>query len=147
MFVRTAKAHWAGTLKEGEGKFELGSGLWSSSYSFHTRFGEEKSGTNPEELLAAAHASCYAMALSFALEQAGHTAKDVTATATVNLGAVPGGFAITEILLDVKAQVPDIAEPLFLTIAQQAKVNCPISKALASVKITLTSARLVPVHE
>jgi len=146
MFVRTAKAHWEGNLKEGQGKFELGSGLWASSYSFHTRFDEEKSGSNPEELLAAAHASCYAMALSFALEQAGYTPQAVNTTATVHLAAVAGGFGITEILLEVKAKVPDIAEPLFLTIAQQAKVNCPISKAL-SVKITLTSARLLALHD
>ena len=144
---RTASAQWSGGLQDGIGTITSGSGVLSSTpYGFKSRFAEGP-GTNPEELLAAAHSSCYAMALSFALEQAGYTPRSVNASAAVTLAAVGGGFAITEILLEVKAQVPDIAEQLFLTIAQQAKINCPLSKALASVKITLTSARLLPMHE
>jgi osmotically inducible protein OsmC len=136
MSIRTAQATWNGPLKTGTGTFKLHSG-WSAPYSFKTRFGEGETGTNPEELIAAAHASCYAMALSFMLEQAGFTVKAVNATASVHLDPLPaGGFAISEIVLDVNAEVPGIDEAQFMKIAQEAKENCPISKALASVKIS-----------
>ncbi|MFA6036530.1 MAG: OsmC family protein [Legionellales bacterium] len=141
MLIRKAHAQWNGTLKEGHGKFEVGNSRWSAPYSFQTRFGEGEQGTNPEELIAAAHASCYAMALAATLEQAGFIATAVDATANVRLDTVPGGFAITEITLDVNAKVPGLDAAQFATIAEQVKTNCPVSKALASVKITL-NARL-----
>ncbi len=142
MVIRKANAIWEGTLKEGKGTFEVGQGAWSAPYSFQSRFGEGEHGTNPEELIAAAHASCFSMALAATLEQAGYVAHSVVTNARVRLDTVPGGFAITEITLDVIAKVPNISETQFLDIAQQVKLNCPVSKALSSVKITLTSARL-----
>jgi lipoyl-dependent peroxiredoxin len=139
MSINTAKALWDGTLKQGHGKFELGSKLWSAPYTFKSRF-EGAQGTNPEELIAAAHASCFSMALSGGLEHAGFPSESIETIATVKLDALSGGgFAITEILLDVKASVPGITEKQFAEIAEATKVNCPVSKALASVKITLTS--------
>lgn len=139
MLIRKAHAQWNGTLKEGNGKFEVGNSRWSAPYSFQTRFGEGEQGTNPEELIAAAHASCFAMALAATLEQSGFVANAVNATANVRLDTVPGGFSITEITLDVTAKVPGIDAAQFAIIAEQVKTNCPVSKALASVKITLTA--------
>lgn len=50
---RTAKAHWAGNLKEGKGTLTTQSGiLTNTNYSFKMRFEEGENGTNPEELLA-----------------------------------------------------------------------------------------------
>lgn len=141
MSINTAVAHWVGTLKTGQGNFELGSGLWSAPYSFKTRF-EGEQGTNPEELIAAAHASCYSMALSGALEQAGFPATSIETKAQVRLDKVPDGFAITEIVLDAKAVVPGIDDALFATIADATKTGCPVSRALSSVKITLNATLL-----
>lgn len=138
MSIRTANARWEGTLKAGKGLFALHSG-YSAPYSFQTRFGEGETGTNPEELIAAAHASCYAMALSAGLEKAGFPARLVETTASVHLDTQAGGFAITEIMLDVKADVPGIDNALFTQIAEETKMNCPVSKALASVKINLSA--------
>lgn len=142
MLIRKANAQWTGTLKEGSGKFEIGNNRWSAPYSFQSRFGEGEQGTNPEELIAAAHASCYSMALAATLEKSGFVATSVNTTASVRLDTVEGGFAITEITLDVTAKVPGIDDTQFATIADEVKNNCPVSKALASVKISLT-ARLV----
>ena len=63
MPIRKAHARWEGSLKEGRGQVDVGSGAFKGAYSFASRF-EEGPGTNPEELLGAAHAGCFAMALS-----------------------------------------------------------------------------------
>ncbi len=139
MVIRKASAQWNGTLKEGTGKLEVGNARWSAPYSFETRFGAGEQGTNPEELIAAAHASCYSMALAATLEKSGFVAEAVNTTANVRLDTVEGGFAITEISLDVTAKVPGIDDTQFATIANEVKSNCPVSKALASVKINLTA--------
>jgi osmotically inducible protein OsmC len=105
--------------------------------------GDETVGTNPEELIGAAHAGCYSMALSNALASAGFTPTRVHTTARVHFNPVPGGFAINPIDLETEAVVPGIDEETFQKLAQDAKVNCPVSKALAAtpinLKATLTS--------
>jgi lipoyl-dependent peroxiredoxin len=140
MPVRKAEAEWRGTLREGKGEIKVESGLFSGQYSFGTRF-ENGKGTNPEELIGAAHAGCFSMALSAGLEKAGHPAKRVHTTASVRLEKVGEGFGITKIDLDCEAEVPGIDDAGFQAEAKKAKENCPVSKALAGVQISL-SARL-----
>lgn len=139
MIVRKSNAEWLGDLKSGTGSVALGSGAFAGPYSFQSRF-ESGTGTNPEELVAAAHAGCYSMAFSHALASAGFTPKRVATTAAVKLEAVAGGFAITGIELVMEAVVPGIEEAQFQAIAAEAKVGCPISKALAAVPISLVAA-------
>jgi len=50
---------------------------------------------------------------------------------------VPGGFAINPIDLETEAVVPGIDEETFQKLAQDAKENCPVSKALAATPINL----------
>jgi osmotically inducible protein OsmC len=135
---RTATAKWTGDVPGGSGRIASGSGAVDVPYSFNTRFGGEP-GTNPEELLAASHAGCFTMALAFALTQAGHAPKNVDTTATVHLTRDPDGFSIPGIDLVTTADVPGLDEATFQTIADAAKKGCPLSKALASVPITLTA--------
>jgi osmotically inducible protein OsmC len=134
---RSATAHWAGDLKSGQGRISTpGSGLLDDvRYGFNTRFGDEK-GTNPEELIAAAHAGCFAMALSNALAEAGHPPEAVDARANVSL-SMQGGPTISAIRLTVKAKVPGIDAVRFRAIADDAKQNCPVSKALSAVPVSL----------
>jgi len=137
MIVRKSNAEWLGDLKTGAGTIAFGSGAYSGPYSFQSRF-ESGTGTNPEELIAAAHAGCFSMAFSFALTLAGFAPQRVHSTAAVKLEpAADGGFAITGIALEMEAVVPGIEEEQFQAIAAEAKANCPISKALAAVPITL----------
>jgi osmotically inducible protein OsmC len=138
---RTADARWTGDLKTGDGHLRLGSGTFEGSYSFASRF-ENGAGTNPEELLGAAHAGCFSMALSLALSLAGHPPTRVTTTATVHLNKVSAGFAITGIHLATRGVVPGIAAAEFQRLAEETKVNCIISKALAAVPMEL-NAQLV----
>jgi osmotically inducible protein OsmC len=141
MVKRVADAQWQGDLQNGSGSVALGSGAFKGPYSYKSRF-EDGAGTNPEELLGAAHAACFSMALSFALAQAGHPVTKVQTKATVNFGPVPGGFAISRIELQTEGKVAGLDAAAFQKFASEAKANCPISKALASVEITLTAKLL-----
>ena len=133
---RTALAHWDGDLRSGRGTIRLGSGAFEGNYSFGTRF-ESAPGTNPEELIAAAHAGCFSMALSAGLTKAGKPPKRIETTAKVHLDKVGEGFAITGIDLVTQGEVPGLAKEEFERIAQDAKANCPVSKALGAVPIRL----------
>ena len=139
MTVRTANAVWNGTLKDGEGTMRFGA--FEGRYTFASRF-EEGEGTNPEELIGAAHAGCFSMALSANLVRAGYEPQQIATQARVTLGKVDGKSRITDIHLQTEAQVPGISAEAFQEQAQAAKEGCPVSAALAGVKITL-EARLV----
>ena len=136
MPIRTAKAAWKDTLKNGEGAVELGSGAFRGRYSYASRF-EEGSGTNPDELIGAANAGCFSMAFALMLEQAGFPPTGINTEAKVHLDAEQ--LAITTIELRTIAQVPNIEETKFQEIAEQAKSGCPVSKALSGVDIKLNA--------
>lgn len=133
---RTAEAKWNGDLKSGRGTMRVGSGAFEGPYSFTSRF-ESGSGTNPEELLGAAHAGCFSMALSHALATSGHVPTSVTTKATVHLAKVGAAFAITGIDLSTRGVVPGLSAAEFQRFAEDAKVNCIVSRALASVPMRL----------
>ncbi len=138
MPVRKASAVWNGSLKEGNGTMQMGSGAYEGPYSFGSRFLEEP-GTNPEELIAAAHAGCFSMALSGGLGRSGHEATSISTTAKATLEKVGEGFQITRIELTTEGVVPGIDQATFLEHAEGAKANCPVSKALAGVEISLSA--------
>lgn len=138
MAERKAKAEWNGSLTDGVGKIALGSGLFEGAFSFATRMGDEP-GTNPEELLGASLAGCYAMALNATLEKEGKPARAVRSEAKVYLGKDEAGFKINRIDLEAEAEIDDIEDADFQTIAENVKKTCPISKALAAVPINLTA--------
>lgn len=142
---RKATAIWQGNGAEGKGSLSSTSGVLNKTpYSSTTRFKNEDglAGTNPEELIAAAHSGCYAMALSFGLAGAGFTATELKVEAAVNIEKMTDHFEITDIHLDLTGNVPGISEEKFLELASAAKVNCPVSRALKAVNITL-SVKLV----
>lgn len=139
---RKATAHWEGDLKSGRGTISTpASGLMQDTrYGFNSRFGDEK-GTNPEELIAAAHAGCFTMALANALAEAGHPAESLDSRAEVDL-SMEGGPTMSAIRLYTRARVPGIDAAKFRAVADDAKTNCPVSKALSAVPITLEAELL-----
>ena len=126
---RTANAHWNGTLQEGKGEITTQSTVLNKTqYSFKTRFADGI-GTNPEELIAAAHAGCFTMAVGAALTQSGFTPGDLNTDAILDLDMQ--SLSITGILLELKAAaIEGVSEEQFKGIAEDAKSNCIISKAL-----------------
>lgn len=142
MATSNATATWEGKLKEGKGTFKAMSGVFSGAFSFGTRFSGSK-GSNPEELIAAAHAGCFSMFLSGALEQAGYPATRIETRAAVTIETVDGAAKVTRSELDVRGKVPGIDQAAFDEAAEDAKNNCPVSKALkGNVDITM-KAKLV----
>jgi osmotically inducible protein OsmC len=98
--------------------------------------------TSPEELIAAAHTSCFAMQLSALIAAAGGTPQSLDVTADFSLGpdAGDGGFRLTGIALTVVGKVDGLDAAGFEKAAQEAKVSCPISKALSSVDMTVDAS-------
>jgi osmotically inducible protein OsmC len=139
-FKRFATAHWQGDLKTGKGAMSTPqSGLFAEqNYSYNTRFGEEK-GTNPEELLAAAHAGCFSMALGFMLGNAGHVPTRIDTRAEVTMETGEAGPSATGVHLIVTAAVPGISDSEFAAVAENAKKNCVISRALG-IPVTLQAS-------
>jgi len=132
---RTGTANWKGSGKEGKGTVSNQSGvLKHQQYSWHSRF-EEGIGTNPEELIAAAHAGCVSMKLSFVLGAAGFTPDNIDTKCTVTIE----NGTITESHLEIHAHVPGMDAAKFAECAEEAKKECPVSKAL-NVNITLEAS-------
>lgn len=122
---RQATAVWNGSGKEGNGTLSTQSTVLNKTqYSYKSRF-EDGVGTNPEELMAAAHAGCFTMKLSFVIGAAGFTPEKIETTCII---ALENG-AITTSHLQVTATVPDMSKEEFDKAAQEAKTECPVSKA------------------
>jgi osmotically inducible protein OsmC len=139
---RRAEVTWTGDLASGSGTIErVGSGAFGPlDVSWAARTEEESGGkTSPEELIAAAHASCFSMAFSSGLAKAGTPPERLETSATVTF--VPGS-GITKSALTVRAVVPGLDEAAFREAAEAAKVNCPVSQALAAVPEITLDARL-----
>lgn len=140
--VRTSEATWKGDVQDGGGETTLGSGAWQGEFTYRSRFEEEEPvKSNPEELLAAGHASCYTMALANYLTHNDYEPNYIHATADCYMEMKETmGPTIVRIDLEVEADIPNIEETKFQKYADQAKINCPISRALSDVEITLDAS-------
>ena len=136
---RRAEVRWEGDLMSGRGTIEhVGSGaLGGLDVTWPSRAESPDGRTSPEELIAAAHASCFSMALSNTLAQEGHAPERLATSATVTFQP---GTGITRSAIEVEGTVPGLDEEAFRRAAEQAKENCPVSKALAgNVEMTVTA--------
>ena len=126
---------WTGDLPTGSGTVTFDSSHAAEfSVNWKARTEGVSSTTNPEELLGAAHAACFSMALAGVLGKAGHTPESIQATAAVTFAA---GTGVIGSHLLVSAKIPGLTEAEFEVFAQDAKDNCPVSKALAGIPITI----------
>jgi len=133
--TRTANAHWEGSLLEGSGTVSLdSSGLATFDVTWASRAETPDGRTSPEELIAAAHSACFSMALSHALAGAGTPPESLDTKADVTFQP---GEGITGVHLTVRASIPGIDADAFAAAAEDAKRNCPVSKALTGTEITL----------
>jgi osmotically inducible protein OsmC len=140
---RKAHTTWQGDLRSGAGEFDLESShaVEHEQVTYASRFEQPGGKTSPEELIAAAHATCFSMALANGLAQAGNAPTKLETDAQVTLDNTGDGFGITAIHLTVRGEVDGLDEEGFKQAAEDAKKNCPVSKALAAVpEITLDAA-------
>jgi osmotically inducible protein OsmC len=139
---RSAEVIWKGSLLEGSGTISstTSGAIGTQSVSWPARSTDETGGsTSPEELIAAAHAACFSMAFSNGLAKADHPPEELKTTATVTFQP---GEGITKIALTVVGRVPGLDAEEFEKAAQEAKENCPVSKALAGVPLITLDASL-----
>jgi osmotically inducible protein OsmC len=126
---------WKGGLIDGSGRVAFqSSGIGTFDVNWKARSEGSTSVTTPEELIAAAHSACFSMAFSNALAQNGTPPQSIDTTASVTFTP---GTGITGSHLNVNAVVPGLDREDFDRIAADAKVNCPVSQALAGIEITL----------
>ncbi|MDR2975757.1 MAG: OsmC family protein [Streptococcaceae bacterium] len=137
--VSKAFAHWEDSLEDGFGLISAESSqlFIEAPYNFKARAESQAHITTPEELLGAAHAACFSMAFSQVLGEKNLTARSIDTTAEVTFAITADGPAITKIHLINHSVVPGLSKEDFQEMAQIVKANCPVSKALAGVDITL----------
>lgn len=138
--VRTAEAHWEGSLMDGQGQVELvSSGLGSFQVSWRWRAEQPEGHTSPEELIAAAHSTCFSMALAHGLSQGGNPPTSLDTRADVTFQP---GEGITGIKLTTTGVVPGITAEQFEAAAEDARKNCPVSQAITGTTITLEATHV-----
>jgi len=126
---------WSGDLKNGAGTTKLDSSHAAEfPVSWAARIQGAAGKSNPEELLGAAHSACFSMVFANALADFGTPPQSLQVTAAVTFDTVAG---ITGSHLLVSAKVAGISEQDFERIAIEAKVTCPVSRALSGIPITL----------
>jgi lipoyl-dependent peroxiredoxin len=136
--TRNATTHWEGNLFEGAGQVTMqSSGIGTFDVSWPARAEEANGKTSPEELIAGAHSACFSMAFSNVLEKAGTPPTSLDTSADVEFTP---GTGITGIKLTVRGVVEGISNEDFVAAAEDAKANCPVSKALTGTTITLDAA-------
>ncbi len=137
MIHKKATAEWSGNLPGGTGSFSFGSEQpVSQSYSFNSRF-EDENGTGPEDLIAAAHAACYSMALSHLLNEEGKHPERVLTSADVSLDTNGDEPSVSSSKLHTTVLCPDLDKQELEKLASAAAENCPVSKALAGIEISV----------
>ena len=139
MADRTANTVWEGNLPKGNGTLHLNSGATEDlPVTWASRSEKRSQGqTSPEELIAAAHSSCFSMALSNELSEAGHEPERLDVTSVVTLDVVDDAPTVTTSKITVRGTVPGIDQEEFEKAAQGAGKNCPVSRALGGVDISV----------
>lgn len=138
---RRGEAIWQGDLLNGSGTISAApSGAFGPlDVSWASRAEEPNGRTSPEELIAAAWASCFAMALSNGLAKGGNPPERLETSATVTFQP---GEGIIRGVLTVRGTVSGMDEAAFAAAAEDAKQNCPVSKALAGIPDVTLEATL-----
>ena len=138
---RKAGVLWTGDLKTGSGLISTESkALFELPYNNATRF-EDEVGLNPEELIAAAHAACMSMSVANTLRRNGYTPVQTETTATCTMTSDNGRQEITNMLLHVRCEVPDIDEATFNRMVMEADKSSPVSNLLRKgLEIEITTA-------
>jgi lipoyl-dependent peroxiredoxin len=134
---RSASVVWHGDLKNGGGTIaKAPSGAFGPlDVTWASRAEEPDGRTSPEELVASAWAACFAMALSNVLAKAETPPDRLETSATVTFQP---GQGIIKGALSVRGTVPGIDADAFAAAAEDAKQNCPVSKALTGIpEVTL----------
>jgi osmotically inducible protein OsmC len=132
-FSRSTTVNWAGSIMEGGGTAEAGTGAFSLPVAFPNRIGDAAGKTSPEELIAASHAVCYAMVVAGALGRANASTKATSVKCTVTADKGDAGIKITNSKLELTAEgLTGMDAAAFEKMAREAEGKCPVSNLLRS---------------
>ena len=135
---RNAQCTWKGDLAHGKGELNGASGaLAQLPVTWASRTERSAGQTSPEELIAAAHASCFSMALAHELSQQGNAPEQLEVAARVTLDERDGAPTVTTSEITVQGRVSGIDQEAFTKAATNAGKQCPVSRALAAVDISV----------
>lgn len=136
MTNRTAEAVWTDGIRGGRGKVELGSGAWKGEYSFRSRFMDEDSRSNPEELISAGLASCVSMAVSNQLEQevAAPDRVQTEVNCRMKLDREMGP-TIDHIEVATEVAIHDAEADRVTWITERAQADCPVTRLLSDAEV------------
>ena len=140
--VRHATTTWSGDLASGSGLIKyVSSGVFSRlPVTWAARTEAHNGKTSPEELLAAAHSACFSMSFGSRLAKNGTPAQNLDVRAEVTFDKTDAGWGIASSALTVRGRVAGIDQARFAEIAEDAKENCPISRALkGNVALSVTA--------
>jgi len=130
-FSRSTTVNWAGSIMEGGGTAEAGTGAFSLPVSFPKRIGDPAGATSPEEFIAAAHATCYAMVVAGALGRANASTSRTSVKCTVTADKGDAGIKITNSKLELTAEgLTGMDAAAFEKMAREAEGKCPVSNVL-----------------
>ena len=141
MTKRISDAEWRGDLKDGAGTLRLGSEAFEGKYSYKSRF-KDGPGTNPEELTAAAHAACFLDGPGGGGGAVAEGPRTDEHPCESDRRFRPGSGRFRDLPHRARNRRPSsrhIDAATFEQVAQAAKVECPVSKALAAVEISLVA--------
>lgn len=129
--TRRADVTWNGSLADGSGVVSAStSGAFTKLPVTWASRTEDASGrTSPEELVGAAHAACFSMALSADLGRNGTPPSNLEVSALVTFDKLDK-WTVVSSAITVRGRVAGIDQATFARIAEGAKDNCPISRAL-----------------
>lgn len=140
--VRRASSRWNGTFSDGAGEVSLESAKLGPFEVAAALTADSPPGrTSPMELLAAAHGSCICGMVAHLLEKAGCPADKLETEAEV-ASDLARGKGILGIHVVVRGVVPGATSEQFALLVEQAKDNCPVSRALSGTFVTIESALL-----
>jgi osmotically inducible protein OsmC len=141
-FSRSTTVNYTGTIMEGAGVADAGTGAFSLPVSFPKRIGDPAGVTSPEELISAAHAACYAMVITGALGRASASTTRTSVKCTVTADKGDAGIKITNSRLELTAEgLTGMDAAAFEKMAREADSKCPVSNLLRcglAIDVTVT---------
>ncbi len=130
LIIRKASVLWKGGARRGTRVVTTDSGvLKRAKFSLGLPL-NNKSHTDPAELMAAAHASSFSLALSNELGLSASAAGEIVTAVTVTLEHLATGWTVVNIHLNVLARLPKVTQGRFIDASVRAKTNCVVSRLL-----------------
>jgi len=128
LIIRKASALWESGSKGGTRIVSTESGILNQAHCWSGISGKTTSAIDPLELIAAAYAGSFSLALADELRSASSLSSKVATTATVTLEHLAAGWTMTNVHLNVLANLPEMKQKEFIDATVRAETHCLVSR-------------------